>query len=71
MARRPKEISVYDKIREVESKIASEEEFLKDLYNQLEELKKEKETYEMNQVWSLMKENNLTLEDVQAMITNK
>lgn len=71
MARKPKEISVYDKIIEIQEKISKEEEILKGLYTQLEELKAEKETLEMNQVWVLMKENGLTIEDVQAMIEKK
>lgn len=71
MARKPKEISVYDRIIEIQEKISKEEEMLKGLYAQLEELKAEKETLEMNQVWVLMKENGLTIEDVQAMIEKK
>lgn len=71
MARKPKEISVYDRIIEIQEKISKEEEMLKGLYTQLEELKAEKETLEMNQVWVLMKENGLTIEDVQAMIEKK
>lgn len=71
MARRPREISVYDRISDVQDKIAQEEAILSDLRSQLGELEKEKELLEMNQIWTLIKERGLSLEEVQNLISNK
>ena len=66
MARKPR--SVYERIAETESKIASLEEELAQSKSHLIDLLQEKDELEMKETWSLIKEKGLTAEDVQKIL---
>ena len=66
MARKSK--SVYERIEETKLEITSTEQTLIDLKSQLEVLLAEKDDLEMRQTWAAIKNNGLTIEDVQKML---
>lgn len=70
MARKPKLISVYERIEETKSEITSTEQHLSQLKSQLETLLVEKEELEMRQAWEIIKKNGMTLEEIQKNIVN-
>lgn len=71
MARRPKTTSIYDRLAENEQNIISTENTLKKLKLEREELLKEKDDYEMRQAWSKIKEQGLSLQEVEKLLTSK
>lgn len=68
MARKPKNISIYEQIENVKSEITSTEQHLAQLKSQLEELLIEKDDLEMRQTWTAIKESGLSMEDVQKIL---
>lgn len=68
MARKPKSISIYEQIENVQLEIKSTEETLSLLKSQLENLLEEKDELEMRQIWSEIKESGLSIEDVQKLL---
>lgn len=68
MARKPKSISVYEQIENVQNEIISTEQHLAQLKSQLKDLLNEKDELEMRQTWSAIKENGLSMEDVQKLL---
>lgn len=71
MARRPKTTSIYDRLAENEQNIISTENLLNQLKSEREELLKEKDDYEMRQAWSKIKEQGLTLQEVEKLLVCK
>lgn len=71
MARKPKLISVYERIEETKSEITSTEQHLSQLKSQLETLLVEKEELEMRQAWEIIKKNGMTLEEIQKILLTK
>ena len=69
MARKSK--SVYERIEETLSNIASTEQQLAELKSQLQNLYDEREDLEMRQIWAEIKNNGLTIQDVQKMLDKK
>lgn len=70
MARTPKIVSVYDKLNKIEQDIAETEDRLKKLISERDELLKEKDDLEMKKLWAYLKEQNLSFEEVQNLISN-
>ena len=70
MARTPKIVSVYDKLNKIEQDIAETEDSLKKLISERDELLKEKDDIEMKKLWAYLKEQNLSFEEVQNLISN-
>lgn len=68
MARKPKAISVYERIEKVQSDILFTEQHLAELKLELEELFAEKDDLEMRDTWSKIKSSGLTLEDIQKIL---
>ncbi len=66
MARKSK--SVYERIEETKLEITSTEQILVDLKSQLEVLLAEKDDLEMRQTWAAIKNNGLTIEDIQKIL---
>lgn len=66
MARKTK--SVYERIEETLSEITSTEQHLAELKSQLQSLYEEKDDLEMRQTWAAIKNNGLTIEDVQKLL---
>lgn len=71
MARKPKLISVYERIEETKSEITSTEQHLSQLKSQLETFLVEKEELEMRQAWEIIKKNGMTLEEIQKILLTK
>lgn len=70
MARTPKIVSVYDKLNKIEQDIVETENRLKKLISERDELLKEKDELEMKKLWAYLKEQNLSFEEVQNLISN-
>ena len=70
MARTPKIVSVYDKLNKIEQDIVETENRLKKLISERDELLKEKDELEMKKLWAYIKEQNLSFEEVQNLISN-
>ena len=70
MARTPKIVSVYDKLNKIEQDIVETENRLKKLISERAELLKEKDELEMKKLWAYLKEQNLSFEEVQNLISN-
>lgn len=70
MARTPKIVSVYDKLNKIEQDIVETENRLKKLILERDELLKEKDELEMKKLWAYLKEQNLSFEEVQNLISN-
>ena len=68
MARKPKNLSVYERITDTLSSIESTEQQLAELKSQLQNLYKEKDDLEMRETWKAIKDNGLTIEDVQKLL---
>lgn len=68
MARKPKTQTVYEKINQTESEIASIERNLQYLKSQLEILYAEKDEMEMREVWQAIKEKGMSMEDVHKLL---
>lgn len=68
MARKPKSISIYEQIENVQNEIISTEQHLAQLKSQLEELLVQRDDLEMRQTWSAIKESGLSMEDVQKLL---
>ena len=66
MARKSK--SVYERIEEIKSEIASTEQQLVELKSQLQNLYEEKDDLEMRQMWAAIKQNGLGIEDIQKFL---
>lgn len=66
MARKQK--SVYERIEETKSEISLTEERLAQLKSHLVELESERDDLEMRQMWTAIKNNGLTIEDVQNLL---
>ena len=66
MARKSK--SVYERIETIKLEITSTEQTLIDLKSQLEVLLAERDDLEMRQAWAAIKNNGLTIEDVQKIL---
>ena len=66
MARKSK--SVYERIEEIKSEIASTEQQLVELKSQLNILYEEKDDLEMRQMWAAIKQNGLGIEDIQKFL---
>lgn len=66
MARKQK--SVYERIEETKNEIISTEERLAQLKSHLAELESERDDLEMRQTWAAIKDNGLTIEDVQKLL---
>ena len=66
MARKSK--SVYERIEEIKLEITSTEQQLVELKSQLQNLYQEKDDLEMRQTWAAIKNNGLTIEDVQKLL---
>lgn len=62
MARKAKEISVYERIELKENEIKNEEEILKNLNSELQELYKKRDEQEASQLFKRMKDRGLTIE---------
>ena len=71
MARRPKTTSIYDRLAENEQNIISTENLLNQLKSEREELLREKDDYEMRQAWRKIKEQGLTLQEVEKLLVGK
>lgn len=71
MARKPKSISVYERIENVKTEIAATEQHLDQLRYQLEELYAEKDDLEMRETWSKIKNSGLTLDDIKQMLESR
>lgn len=69
MARTPKIMSIYDKLDKNEQDIVSTENKLKQLKSEREELLKEKDDFEMRTLWAEIKKQNLSMEDIQSLIS--
>ena len=69
MARKMK--SVYERIEETLADIAYTEQQLGELRTQLQNLYDEKDELEMRQIWASIKNNGLTIEDVQSLISQQ
>lgn len=67
MARKPKS-SVYERIEKVKSEILETKEHLTQLEEQLEELKKERDVLEMEQIWTLIQDKGLTIDEVRDLL---
>ena len=68
MARTPKNTSIYDKLNKNEQDIIETEKLLKSLKSEREELLKEKDDFEMRKIWTEIKQQNLSIEEVQKLI---
>lgn len=68
MARKPKSISIYEQIENIQNEIISTEQHLAQLKSQLEELLVQRDDLEMRQTWSAIKESGLSMEDVQKLL---
>ena len=68
MARTKKQKSVYERIAETEQEIESTRKRLAELSVLLDELFKEKDDLEMRQTWSAIKQNGLTMDDIQGLL---
>lgn len=68
MARVKKQKSVYERIAETEQEIESTTKKLAELSVTLDELLKEKDDLEMRQTWSAIKQNGLTMDDIQSLL---
>ena len=68
MARKPKTQSIYERINQKESEIASVERNLEYLKSQLQNLYAEKDEMEMREVWQSIKEKGMSMEDVQKLL---
>lgn len=68
MARVKKQKTVYERIIETEQEIVLTEQKLSELKQQLEEYKNEKDDLEMRQTWSTIKQNGLTMDDIQKLL---
>lgn len=66
MARKQK--SVYERIEETRNEIALTEDRLTQLKSHLIELENERDDLEMRQTWAAIKDNGLTIEDVQKIL---
>lgn len=66
MARKSK--SVYERIEETRNEIALTEDRLTQLKSHLIELENERDDLEMRQAWAAIKDNGLTIEDVQKIL---
>lgn len=71
MARKPRTVSVYNRIENVKTEIAETEQHLDQLRYQLEELYAEKDDLEMRETWSKIKNSGLTLDDIKQMLESK
>ena len=71
MSRKPKTISIYEKLSQNEQDIIETEKVLKRLKLERKELLAEKDDYEMRKIWSKIKEQNLDYNDVEKMIVQK
>ena len=69
MARKQK--SVYERIEETKNEITLAEERLAQLKSHLTELENERDDLEMRQTWAAIKDNGLTIEDVQKLLLKK
>lgn len=69
MARTPKK-SVYERINETEQAIKTKEEELVNLKKILKELYAERDNLEMEQLFSRMKEQNLSFEEAMERLSN-
>lgn len=68
MARKPKTLTVYERIEKAESEITSVERNLAYLKSQLEILYAEKDEIEMKEMWRIIKEKGMSMTDVQELI---
>lgn len=68
MARKPKSISIYEQIEKIESEITSAEQHLAQLKSQLDDLLLKKDELEMKQIWTVVKESGLSIEDVRKIL---
>ena len=68
MARTPKTTSIYDKLNKNEQDIINAENLLKTLKSERETLLAEKDDFEMRKIWAEIKEQKLSIEDVQKLI---
>jgi Cu/Ag efflux pump CusA len=69
MARKSK--SVYERIEETKSTIATLEQELEEAKSHLIELEAERDDLEMRQAWSAIKEKGLSIEDVQKLLAKQ
>ena len=69
MARTPKNTSIYDKLNKNEQDIIEAENNLKKLKLDREELLQEKDDFEMRKIWAEIKQQNLSIEEVQKLIS--
>ena len=71
MARTPKTASIYDKLSKNEQDIIETENRLKQLKSERESLLLEKDDMEMRRVWAKIKEQNLSLSEVEKLLSSK
>ena len=71
MARKSKNLSVYERITDTLSSIESTEQQLAELKSQLQNLYEEKDDLEMREIWKEIKNNGLTSEDVQKLLEHQ
>ena len=68
MSRKPKILSVYERIKQTESEITSAERNLTYLKAQLDKLYEERDEKEMRETWKIIKEKGMSIEDVHKLL---
>ena len=63
--------SVYEKIEDTLNQIKITEDTLNSLNKTLTNLYQEKEDYEMRQAWNTLKQNNISISDLEKLLSNK
>lgn len=71
MARKPKTISVYERINQKKSEIQQAEDVLAKLNNELKELYKEQDNEEMLRMLEAIRNNGIDIETALTKLTNK